>query len=529
MGEVVFNKPPPINVAACHQNCANTETSCKQDCETERASCIDSVGEPGNPTIAGCNTIASRCRAKCANELLSCDQICDASRDSCPVLLSNDGGTHFNALTQSPACQTPQWTNPTATVRALWLWSLSGANIPSSLSREALYMGTQDNGAFVTLNAGAATPAWTNPAGGDVPDVGSDSTQVVFTVWNQKSSIVLRNPDLTGGAGKIPNSPPGDVLPIIFPDVIARFGARRYGVATSSGIFMTRNISANPIMWTPLGTNAPIVTAGLWAAGSPTNPTFYAMTANQATLMRYNGLSTTGTWRDVPLPSGFTSVGAFGVDPNNPDRLFISAFVSDFINFTTRVQMFRSPDGGANWVPDVVLDGLMNGGGTFRMQVQTLGYLQPTLAVFDPNNPNTLLAGAADAGIFLSRDNGASWTTVTNNSGNAANPIIPRPYWAYFDRECGQNNIYVGTQGRGAWRFTYRDTEGTTVSSCQARCDSSLPECQSKCDEFHAECLAETGPNKTPPFQCAAARNTCRASCSTTRNVCRQRCVDCPE
>jgi photosystem II stability/assembly factor-like uncharacterized protein len=528
MGEVVFTKPPIINVTACRQACSTAETACESKCDELFDSCMADVGEPGGPLKSQCVNRLAQCTSKCTSSFNACNTNCNA-QDGCPILVSDDGGTFFNALTQSPSCQTPQWTHPTATIRALWLWSLSGANIANSLSREAVYMGTQDNGAFVTLNAGAATPTWTNPAGGDVPDVVSDSTQVVFTVWNQTSRIFLRNPNLIDGQGKIPNPPPGEIIPMIFPDIIARFGARRYGVATSSGIFVTQNISANPIRWTPLGTNAPIVTAGLWAAGPPTNPTFYAMTANHPTLMRYKGLSTTATWQSVPLPSGFRSVGAFGVDPNNPNRLFISAFVTDFITLTTRVQMFRSSDGGANWAPDVVLDRLMNGGGTFRMQVQTLGYLQPTLAVFDPNNPNTLLAGSADAGIFLSRNNGASWTTVTNNSGDAANPIIPRPYWAYFDRECGQNNIYVGTQGRGAWRFSYRDTEGTTVSSCQARCDSSLPECQSKCDESHLECLAETGPNKTPPFQCAAARNTCRASCSTTRNVCRQRCIDCPQ
>ena len=50
------------------------------------------------------------------------------------------------ALTESPACQTPTWVEPIVTTRALWLWSMSGANVPQPLVGEALYMGTQDNG-----------------------------------------------------------------------------------------------------------------------------------------------------------------------------------------------------------------------------------------------------------------------------------------------------------------------------------------------------------------------------------------------
>ena len=122
------------------------------------------------------------------------------------------------------------------------------------------------------------------------------------------------------------------------------------------------------------------------------------------TLMRYNGTSATGTWQNVTLPAGSFGVGVFAVDRNNANRLFVSAFDN------TGVHMFRSPDGGTTWQPDTALDGLMSGAGAFRMQTST--YVQPTMVAFDPNNSNNLLAGAADAGIFLSQNNGTSWTTV---------------------------------------------------------------------------------------------------------------------
>jgi photosystem II stability/assembly factor-like uncharacterized protein len=533
MGNVVFTDPTRFNLTACRRDCTNAETSCESDCDESLASCMSHVGEPGEPLASQCNQSASRCRAKCTSDLNACNTNCNRPREGCPFVLSNDGGTVINTVTEPPACHTPKWIESEVPPRGLWLWSLNGANIPNSRIREALYMGAQDNGPFATLDAGAATPNWTHLGIGDSFDVAADSTQVVHSDCcfgsPRDNQVFRRNPGMTGG-GQIPNYPPGLVPRFFFPDVIARFGANRYAMVTTKGIFATQNISATPIGWTSLGTNTPTNACGLWAAGPQSNPTFFAVTGFCAgffgDLLRYNGTSATQTWQKVPLPSGSFGVGVFAVDPNNPNRLFVSVFNS------TGQNMFRTANGGITWTADPALDSLMTSAGAFQLTVTnagTLPYTQPTLVAFDPNNTNNLVAGAADAGIFLSRNNGATWTTLTNNSGDVANPVIPRPHWAYFDRECSQYNIYVGTQGRGAWRFSYRDTEGTTVSSCQARCDSSLPECQSRCDEVHAECLAETGPNKTPPFQCAAARNTCRASCITNRNVCRQRCVDCPE
>jgi hypothetical protein len=185
--------------------------------------------------------------------------------------------------------------------------------------------------------------------------------------------------------------------------------------------------------------------------------------------------------------------------------------------------MFRSSDGGANWVADTVLDALMTGGSLFRMQNSS--YAQPTLVAFDPNDANTLLAAAADAGIFLSRNNGVSWVTVTNNSGDVSNPIVPRSRSAYFNRECSQFNIYVGTQGRGAWHLSYSDPAGSTVTACQSRCDTTETQCEADCEDIRKECLSEGGLAST----CNTAASQCRTKCTNTQNTCRQNCVTCPQ
>lgn len=517
MGEVAF-AIPQINTTACRQNCASTKTSCQDDCEADRKECIREGG-----LASRCNTAASECRTKCTKDFNACDANC--SPDGCPVLLASDGGTYINTVTQKPNCQTPNWIQSDVTTRGLWLWSLNGGNIPNSLIKEGLYMGAQDDGSFATLDAGAAVPNWINPDCCDAFDTVSDSAQVLYTVCcsgqPRGNRVFRRNSGMTGG-GEIPNYPPGLVPGFTFPDVIARFGANRFAMITDSGIFSTQNIAANPIAWTSLGVDAPVNGCGLWAAGPQSNPTFFALTGSCSgnfggALRRFNGTSTTGSWQTVNLPPGASGVGVFAVDPNNPNRLFVSAFD------TTGVHMFRSANGGASWVADTVLDGLMSGGGLFR--IQNSAYVQPTLVAFDPNDSNTLLAGAADAGIFLTRDNGVSWVTVTNNSGDVSNPIVPRLRSAYFNRECSQFNIYVGTQGRGAWHLSYRDPAGVTVSDCQARCDATLTQCQNDCEDARKDCIREGGLAST----CNTAASQCRTKCTNTRNSCRQSCINCPQ
>lgn len=533
MGNVVFTDPPRINVTACRTACSNAETTCQSDCAEQRADCLAEVGQPGALLASQCNQNAFRCRARCTSDLNTCNTKCNRQPEGCPFVLSNDGGTFINTVTETPACQTPKWVESDVTPRGLWLWTLTGANIPNSRKREALYMGAQDNGPFATLDAGAATPNWTHFGNGDAFDAAADSTLVVHTNCcfgaPRDNQVFRTNPGMTGG-GQIPNYPPGLVPRFFFPDVIARFGTNRYAIVTSKGIFTTHNITATSIAWTALGTNAPTNACGLWAAGPQINPTFFAVTGFcsgfTGDLLRYKGTSTTLSWQKVPLPPGSFGVGVFAVDPNNPNRLFVSAFNS------TGQNMFRSSDGGLTWAADTALDSLMIGGGAFQLTVTNAGtpYTQPTLVAFDPDNANNLLAGAADAGIFLSRDNGATWTTLTNNSGDAGNPIIPRPHWAYFDRECSQYNIYVGTQGRGAWRLTYRDTEGLTVAACQSSCESALSECRSDCEEQRVDCLSQVGqPGALPASRCNQNAFRCRTGCTDTRDVCRQRCVDCPQ
>jgi hypothetical protein len=118
-------------------------------------------------------------------------------------------------------------------------------------------------------------------------------------------------------------------------------------------------------------------------------------------------------------------------------------------------------DGGTTWNAMPLLDNLMTGGGVFRYRNEHgataftgfNGYPQPTLVAIDPQEAQNMVAGAADAGLFLSRNGGVSWRRISNPlNPTAKDPHIPRPRYVHFDHDMPGLTLYVGTQGRGIWR-----------------------------------------------------------------------------
>jgi hypothetical protein len=90
------------------------------------------------------------------------------------------------------------------------------------------------------------------------------------------------------------------------------------------------------------------------------------------------------------------------------------------------------------------------------------GYHQPSLVALDPTDPDLMVAGGRDSGVFLSADGGSSWSTVTDprTSHVSGTPDIPRPRFAYFDEEGGETSIVLGSQGRGIWRLRLGESAG---------------------------------------------------------------------
>ncbi len=91
------------------------------------------------------------------------------------------------------------------------------------------------------------------------------------------------------------------------------------------------------------------------------------------------------------------------------------------------------------------------GGGTFNFGTSW----QPSLLAFNPLAPTTIVAGAVDAGVFLSLDNGSNWQLIsTPVNPSSQSPHIPRPLFAYFspgrfNASTASFDVWIGTRGAG--------------------------------------------------------------------------------
>ncbi|HEX3703536.1 MAG TPA: choice-of-anchor D domain-containing protein [Vicinamibacterales bacterium] len=394
-----------------------------------------------------------------------------ATSNACPAFFSSDGGVFRNTLTSSPACHTPAWTQPNVTPHALWEYSFEGVSRPGA-TPEDLYLGNQDNGSFGTGSGGGATVTWNNERCCDGFDTAGDATRALTTVCcfgGRATRLFISGAGLTGASPEIGTYPPGNMRSFEELEALLTFSANAYAVTSTSGVFVTSNITASPIVWTQLGaSSSPANACGLALSTTGGTPTFFVKSGGcdgdrAGTLWRYQGTSTTGTWQQVPTPAGASGFGIYAVDAHDPQRLIASQ-----LGGAPGPHMVLTRNGGATWNVLSALDTLMTAGGVFLYQNQTgptaftsfSGYPQPTLVAFDPSDPDLVVAGGADSGVFISANGGTRWQLVTDPiaPGTSGIPHIPRPYFAHFDHDgpAGEIKLSLGTRGRGPWRLTFK-------------------------------------------------------------------------
>jgi uncharacterized repeat protein (TIGR01451 family) len=397
--------------------------------------------------------------------------------NGCPTLYSNDGGVHANALTTSPTCQTPAFRGANVGLHAFYLRGMAGFRRVGEAS-EDLYMATQDTGLFSSANAGAQTPTWTHGIGGDVFDVVADDVKTV----TQSFGIQVGDPGFTNMQVKVPGFPS---QPLWDSEAIVQVASQRYlltiysplpfsGQTFPIGVRDITNIDTTPlgvpfgdVSWPPaadrpchiraaMGSSGPVpyVLAGKCWYGTANIP-FGSSSGDFDQLWTFQG----GKWIQrspgPAVPGGTVADGAgfsiIAVDPSDPLHVYASVLGDG------DPRMMRSTDGGVTWQTDQGLTSLMNDG--FRGVLNDPGdgirvMPQPTLIAFDPQNPDIIVAGGRQSGVFLSGDGGRNWSLLTDphTPGTSGIPHLPQPAFAHFDHDKpGFVRIYLGT-GRGVWR-----------------------------------------------------------------------------
>ncbi len=381
--------------------------------------------------------------------------------DDCPVLYSNDGGIYYNTRSGSN-CHSPRWEQPDRSVTALWLWDMDG-DTRTAKTEEGVYMGQQDSGAFGSRDAPAAAPDWNSPSCCDVFDVEAEDNRVVYTAccWNTgRGTRMFLDGDNMDGGSQINTYPPGNLFGFRDRDSLSNYAPNAYAVATSTGVFFTTNIGASPVNWQQLGSNPPANTCGIYSSRQGNgNPTFIARVGGcrlggTGALWRLDGAGTTGTWNRIDRGSN-SQFGVFAVNPLDPDHI-----IANDLSGADPV-MVRTINGGQTWTELTQLDTLLTGAGRFVNQTQ-LGarpgdnsYPQASLVGINPANPDMIVAGGQDSGVFLSVDGGNEWRLLTDpRSSQRQRSHISRPLYAHFESFFdGHANLYIGARGRGAWRI----------------------------------------------------------------------------
>lgn len=405
----------------------------------------------------------------------------------CPLLYSNDGGIYSNASNTAPGCLNPTWNRAMTGLHATWLWAMDGATLAGP--NTGIYFGLQDDGFWGTADGGAN---WANPECCDVFDVATDGTTVVYTLCcfvtdNMGNPInpstVLRSRPANNPAAAFTTiynnaTPPPSGWNATFQQFpsIESYGAGSFVFVTQTnvafdpaggngfgGVFVTTNTFGSTTQLTGVapGPATPPNACGVQPSVSGGTPTFFVLAGNcggfGGQLWSYTGAAAGGTW--TRADTGLTAVGVFGVDPNDPTRLYASDLTAG------GPRMVFSTDGGATWNPDTDLDAMMTQNGTFKYQTLAgptnftgfAGYPQPYLVAYDPLDGDVIVAGGRNSGVFISTDGGLNWTVLTDpaTSDTSGVPHLPRPQYAYFEHQAsGQIDVYIGTIGRGVWRIS---------------------------------------------------------------------------
>ncbi len=433
-----------------------------------QANCVDlpALASPSDPSCAPATSWTTRRDGAHADpSTIIFDP--SVSVDACPLAHASDGGLYYETHAGAPACHTPVWREADRAARALHMYDLTGRSTDDP-DTKLIALSLQDNGMVLTTDAAAPTPAWDHIGIGDNFEAELGENYVLKA--SGPPVRLSRAPLTTPLSGALITAPPGSFRTFSERDYLVTISPGRVAAATDSGVYLSSDLRDFSVAttWTRLPgdsgvTNLCALTRaegadGHWSlfALAPETSNRYCAAHLGAALYRYDSAAPSAGWRRINR-AGVSQFGAFGVDPNDPQRIIATDLQGG------RVQMVQTIDGGARWTLMPTLDAAMTAGGVFAAWNETghvvpqghYGYPQPALVRISPFDSDMIVAGANDAGVHLSVDGGATWAEISNAlSPSAAAPAMPRPRDVYFDglRPGLETDLYIASIGSGIWR-----------------------------------------------------------------------------
>ena len=215
------------------------------------------------------------------------------------------------------------------------------------------YLGNQDNGTFGSTNAGAPSVTWNSQTCCDGFDSAGDGTRALTSVccFAPRATILLNSaPGLTTARRhKLERIPQATCGRSSTSRADADVRGQSYVISTTTGVFLTTNIGASPIVWTQLGAaSSPAGACGVSGRRPPaerrrssrravaaTGPAGHACGAIRARRER--------TWQQVRAHRrrGF---GVFAVDHGDPQRL-----IASHLGGAAGPRMVMTLNGGTTW------------------------------------------------------------------------------------------------------------------------------------------------------------------------------------
>jgi len=131
-------------------------------------------------------------------------------------------------------------------------------------------------------------------------------------------------------------------------------------------------------------------------------------------------------WQRVTLPDGVNGPNGLAVDPESPDRLYLSAWARATGQHGDGGGIYLSEDAGRTW--QVAFD-------------KDRHIYDVTI---DPADANVIYATGFESSVWRSADRGRHWSRIAGFNFKMAHRVIPDP----LDR----NQVYITTFGGSVWR-----------------------------------------------------------------------------